>query len=554
MKWLDETRMKYPSVFFALALMSLAFLKTAWVSDDAYITFRSIDNFLSGYGLRWNIDERVMVFTHPLWMLLLTPFIALTRNDFAVALTLSYLLTMFSVWILCVKVAQTNWGRLFAGIALASSLSFVTYSSSGLEGPLLHCLAAVAIWRLSTGSREAKREGRFWGFWLALSFLARPDAVLIFFPMAIHASRQCQSGNWRMFVKGAFVGLLPAMAWTLFATIYFGSPFPNTFYAKVMTGIAYSENIKQGFWYLYETAVRDPAGAVLIIGATLAGLLHSRRWTKPLAFSVLIQCAYLVWIGGDFMAGRFTSVLVILSVGSLLSYEENRPAFSKALMALACAGLLGMAALHKASILIPPDYFDRSGFNGVQDEWGAHYRTNGLLGSNRNTGDASSPLYQMGAAALVLMKERMPAYQRMQGIIGTTLLCAVGQFGKAAGPHIRIIDPLGITDPFLSHLPGRKWIPGHIVRPLPSGYAEAIVLGDSSKLSPALLRLWKDVDLVYRSEYLFAPERLAAIWRLNIGEGTAAAQQSGYSSMLATLTYPPLNDCRPPADGPFFKF
>lgn len=553
MKWLDETRMKYLGVLLTLALVSLAFLKTAWVAEDAYITFRSIDNFLHGYGLRWNIDERVMVFTHPLWMLLLTPLITLIKNDFAAALMLSGVFTMLSAWILCVKVAQTSLGRVFVGIALASSLSFASFSSSGLEGPLLHFLVAVSIWRLSIGSREAGREGLFWGLWLALSFLTRPDAVLIFLPMAIYASRQCQPGNWWVFGKWAIVGLVPAMGWTLFATIYFGSPLPNTFYAKVVSGVAYSENIRQGLWYLYETALRDPAGGALIIGATLLGL-RSSHWAKPLAFSALAYCFYLIWIGGDFMAGRFTSALVILSVGSLLSYEGAKPGFSKALTALACIGAIGMLAMHKAPITMSSDYADHNTAHGVQDERGFHYRTNGLLGSNRNQGDAPAPLYRMGTATLAILEERLPTDERMQDIVGTVVYCFVGQFGRAAGPHVRIIDPLGLTDPFLSHLPGRKALPGHIVRPLPYGYATAVAFGDPSKLSPALLRLWKDVDLVYRSGNLFTSERIAAIWRLNTGEGASAAQESGYSQMLTTIPYPPFEDCRPPNDNDSFPF
>jgi len=45
----------------------LVLLKTAWVSDDAYITFRSIENFIHGYGMVHNVGERVQTFTHPLW-------------------------------------------------------------------------------------------------------------------------------------------------------------------------------------------------------------------------------------------------------------------------------------------------------------------------------------------------------------------------------------------------------------------------------------------------------------------------------------------------------
>jgi arabinofuranosyltransferase len=59
---------------FALTALALFFaavvLRTAWVSDDAFITFRTVDNALNGAGLRWNPAERVQTYTHPLWMLL----------------------------------------------------------------------------------------------------------------------------------------------------------------------------------------------------------------------------------------------------------------------------------------------------------------------------------------------------------------------------------------------------------------------------------------------------------------------------------------------------
>jgi len=36
----------------ALASFACVLLRTAWLSDDAFITFRVIDNFVNGYGLR----------------------------------------------------------------------------------------------------------------------------------------------------------------------------------------------------------------------------------------------------------------------------------------------------------------------------------------------------------------------------------------------------------------------------------------------------------------------------------------------------------------------
>lgn len=42
-----------------LAFFALIIVKNLWIADDAYITFHTVDNFLHGYGLTWNTDERV---------------------------------------------------------------------------------------------------------------------------------------------------------------------------------------------------------------------------------------------------------------------------------------------------------------------------------------------------------------------------------------------------------------------------------------------------------------------------------------------------------------
>ena len=68
----------------AVALLGLLFLivlvRTAWVCDDAYIVFRTVDNFLHGDGLRWNVAERVQTYTNPLWMFVISSLVFLTRE------------------------------------------------------------------------------------------------------------------------------------------------------------------------------------------------------------------------------------------------------------------------------------------------------------------------------------------------------------------------------------------------------------------------------------------------------------------------------------------
>src|SRR3972149_217673 len=53
---------------------------TAWVSDDAYITFRSLENFLAGYGPVYNVGGRVQTFAHRLWFFLQAGIYAITQR------------------------------------------------------------------------------------------------------------------------------------------------------------------------------------------------------------------------------------------------------------------------------------------------------------------------------------------------------------------------------------------------------------------------------------------------------------------------------------------
>ena len=57
-------------VSFAVIAFVLVLINTAWIGDDAYISFRTIDNFTNGYGLTWNLNERLQTFTDPGMMLL----------------------------------------------------------------------------------------------------------------------------------------------------------------------------------------------------------------------------------------------------------------------------------------------------------------------------------------------------------------------------------------------------------------------------------------------------------------------------------------------------
>ena len=65
-----------------LLIFTYTYLANAWVGDDAYITFRTVWNFVHGFGLTFNPDERVQAYTHPLWMLVISAAHFVTREFF----------------------------------------------------------------------------------------------------------------------------------------------------------------------------------------------------------------------------------------------------------------------------------------------------------------------------------------------------------------------------------------------------------------------------------------------------------------------------------------
>ena len=73
----------------AMAAALAVLLLNAWVAEDAFFTYRVVDNFVDGFGLRWNVDGRVQVYTHPLWMMLHIPLYAAFGHIILVSTVLS---------------------------------------------------------------------------------------------------------------------------------------------------------------------------------------------------------------------------------------------------------------------------------------------------------------------------------------------------------------------------------------------------------------------------------------------------------------------------------
>ncbi len=147
------------AVFFAAAALLfylVVVVRRAWLGDDAYITFRTVDNFVNGYGLTWNIDERVQAYTHALWMFALSGVYAITREMYFTPIFFSIALSLAAVGLLAWRGSRSWWASTLGIFTLAMSNAFVDYSTSGLENPLSHLLLVFFWWCISMASPRSE--------------------------------------------------------------------------------------------------------------------------------------------------------------------------------------------------------------------------------------------------------------------------------------------------------------------------------------------------------------------------------------------------------------
>ncbi len=111
-----------------ILVYAVVVIRTAWVMDDAYISFRCVDNAIHGYGLRWNTFERVEAFTNPLWTLVMCAFSLATREIFYTGLALQIAISTAAVWLVA-RSARAPVVACGCVATLSLSKAFVDYST-----------------------------------------------------------------------------------------------------------------------------------------------------------------------------------------------------------------------------------------------------------------------------------------------------------------------------------------------------------------------------------------------------------------------------------------
>jgi arabinofuranosyltransferase len=493
---------------------SVVLFRTAWIMEDAYIMFRTIDNALHGYGLTFNVTERVETYTCPFWMLLLLPFHGLTGEYFFTALAVSAAVSLVGLGVLAWRVAPTTTVACLAIGLCTLSKGFVEYSTSGLENPLNHLLAivfCVVYFRIWDSEPPTSRQF----FWLmlvaSLGMFNRLDTALLYGPALLLVFWQLPKAAA---LKAGLLGAAPLVLWEIFSLIYYGFLFPNTAYAKLNLGLPASFMWMQGLGYYLNALNNDPL-MLLVIALGMLTPIFTRQWRLlPLTLGIALYLVYIVKIGGDYMSMRFFTtpfVIALALVCRLALLQRPIPALTCLGAALALSWLMPGCPLRTGA-----DYGRGLSKPEADDAWMVcdlrlrYYKEMGLL-----------PLLEQSQAGEVAMPLAVEEDRRQkrhdERVVKKIWGAGRNTFREAERFHA--LDLYALADAFLARLPmWEKWLrPGHYRRHIPIGYERTLVTGENCLVDPKLAHYYEQVKLIIAGD-LWDRRRWRAIWKMNTGQ------------------------------------
>jgi arabinofuranosyltransferase len=534
-----------PGRRFLIALGGVFFLvvliRTAWLSELSYLTLRTIEHAATGHGLRWNVSERVQVFDHPLWMLMLLAGRIATGESYYTTFVISLALSAATA-VVVLRSATRGGGIVLGTVMLSLSWALVTYSTSGLEGPLAHLLVAsfCVMWLHATpGARDGKTLAGLAG----LAALTHPATLLITGPalmaMMRRGARPPRHSRGRSEVESdtvaaheriraenttvgrnaadadqissadrsvqviVFWAAAPPLAWALFATFYYGTPVPMPVIAEWTEHAGAAPRLHAAVRMLAFAMRHDPLTVAVISTALVLGL-RAARASRSLAWGVMAYGVVLALWAGDAMPGRWLSLPCLVSILIVLGDPVvDRPRVVPTWMAIAVA-LAAVPSL--APIQSDVRFGTAAQITDRRDQRVADYRATGLLLDIRQWYPPQHPEATRGGIA-------------WQDTNRVRTSPHPGFFGFAAGYGVHVIDRTGRTDPLLARLPpaGTAAFPAGLQRQMPEGYEASLPDRDNAIRDPALAAYYDRVRFVTRGR-LANPRRLLAALRLAIGD------------------------------------
>jgi hypothetical protein len=362
----------------ALRLIHWVYVQRVW--EDALISVLHSENFWRGYGLTHVRPGQAPLhgFTSPLSVL-----IPMVGDAFHIGWGYRFLklvsvfggaLTVFYAYAIAVhpKINLPKPAAILAMGYMALEHHQILWGMAGMETQVVTLVLIASMYYLIAGKPIAL------GISLGFCMLARPDFAF----WTVIAGVYVLGTNWRAFPKVVGVACLVYGPWIIFTTAYYGSPIPNTVYAKGLgyylwwdhPGLSFGE-VKREVWdrvsgtYFLNTlfqslgpsyaghgthyrAVIQDGGIVantmlfLALSGSIAALIRRQFALWPIAFFTLVYSIYYIFfvptVFGWYIV-PFAAATILLCSRGLSAYASLIPqlAYSNRVMTLLVVLYLG---------------------------------------------------------------------------------------------------------------------------------------------------------------------------------------------------------------------
>lgn len=291
--------------FIILPLISLVLICHAlhfnYISDDAFISFRYVKNFIQGNGLVYNIGEKVEGYTNFLWVIILSLFAKTGFDIVNAAKGLGIILGILNI--LCIFRISTLLSTkpsLFSflpALLVATCAPFAVWITGGLE---THLFTFLILSACLYDFKHTFKKSTISSILFALAVLTRPDGIIIF-----AASMFVKTLYWMVtkddVVKNtvksftAFsIIFVPYFLWRYF---YFGYLFPNTYYVRAIhNSFTYMRGVK------YVTGFFSEFGWFILILPFLCMIIFCWRKNVKILYIFTAIISYFLFVidfGGD---------------------------------------------------------------------------------------------------------------------------------------------------------------------------------------------------------------------------------------------------------------
>ena len=501
-----------------------------WIADDGLIVLRTVRNLLAGNGPVFNAGERVEANTSAMWtyLLYLGGLVGGPVRLEYVALALALALSVLGVAFVMLGAARFYAPSLLGRRALllpAGALVYIAvppardFATSGLENGLVLAYLGLLWWMMVCWGQQ-RDSGRGYAGWFTgalafvagLSVLVRPDLALLGGGALIMMLLTVR--GWRPLVLIVVAGGFLPVAYQIFRMGYYGLLVPGTALAKDASGKkwaqgwVYLENFNRPYLLWLPVILLAVLGVLVLAGRSRPWWIREARWghrppggqgdgrrrlarvvqSPPFVavyfvFSGLLQAAYWIRQGGDFMHGRVLlaplfCVLAPVAVIPVVLPDRRHVGAALAAATATAWATVAVWALWAANSPGMGDDATKVTYSGIVDERRFYSQATGnahpitatdyldyprmraVIEAINNTPEGalllpSGNYTQWDVVPAIPPPPRAPGLppdqKALQNGPHTVFFTNLGMLGMNVGLDIRVLDQIGLANPLAAH-------------------------------------------------------------------------------------------------------